>query len=300
VQRSILPKLAWALRDALAIDPRAQDLAAWRWVAAWAPVLAPAQLAGLLEQHFWPKWHAVLRHWLAHAPDFDEVTAWFLGWKARPRAARLRAPARRGASPACARVCRPVCGPLGALCRGARGQAERSGHLRPRDMPLVGGHAVFRFMHSEGARGAGSGRAWRGPGARRAGAAAGRGARPRARAPAADHRAQRHERRGRRTAAATATTRARAPAARSCRPARARPRRPSRRCGSWWSSLRRTRAPPSCPRPAGGTRGCRRAPGLCAGACLSGSWGSRATDLLRSRLPALRAAGATLPYSTCR
>ena len=90
VQRSILPKLAWALRDALAIDPRGQDLGAWHWVAAWAPVLAPAQLAGLLEQHFFPKWHAVLRHWLAHAPDFDEVTAWFLGWKARPGA---RAPA---------------------------------------------------------------------------------------------------------------------------------------------------------------------------------------------------------------
>ena len=83
MQRSILPKLAWALRDALAIDPRSQDLAAWRWVAAWAPVMAPGALAGLLEQHFFPKWHAVLRHWLAHAPDFDEVTAWFLGWKAR-------------------------------------------------------------------------------------------------------------------------------------------------------------------------------------------------------------------------
>ena len=37
----------------------------------------------LLEDHFFPKWHAVLQHWLAHAPDYDEVTAWYLGWKAR-------------------------------------------------------------------------------------------------------------------------------------------------------------------------------------------------------------------------
>ena len=36
----------------------------------------------LLEDHFFPKWHAVLQHWLAHAPDYDEVTAWYLGWKA--------------------------------------------------------------------------------------------------------------------------------------------------------------------------------------------------------------------------
>jgi hypothetical protein len=128
VQRSILPKLAWALRDALAIDPRSQDLAAWRWVAAWAPVLAPAQLAGLLEQHFFPKWHAVLRHWLAHAPDFDEVTAWFLGWKARARAGRGRRRAGAPAMLACASR-RPASGPLGALGRGARGRAERAVYL---------------------------------------------------------------------------------------------------------------------------------------------------------------------------
>ncbi len=46
-------------------------------------MLPRQQLASLLEDHFFPKWHAVLRHWLAHAPDYDEVTAWYLGWKAR-------------------------------------------------------------------------------------------------------------------------------------------------------------------------------------------------------------------------
>lgn len=40
-----------------------------------------AQAAGLLEAAFWPQWHAVLGHWLANAPDMDQVVAWFSGWK---------------------------------------------------------------------------------------------------------------------------------------------------------------------------------------------------------------------------
>ena len=58
-------------------------------VVAWAPVLPRQQLISLLEDHFFPKWHAVLQHWLAHSPDYDEVTAWYLGWKARPAQAKL-------------------------------------------------------------------------------------------------------------------------------------------------------------------------------------------------------------------
>lgn len=38
--------------------------------------------ASLLEVHFFPKWHTILRHWLANSPDYDEVTRWYLGWKA--------------------------------------------------------------------------------------------------------------------------------------------------------------------------------------------------------------------------
>ena len=39
------------------------------------------QLISLLEDHFFPKWRAVLQHWLMHNPDYEEVTAWYLGWK---------------------------------------------------------------------------------------------------------------------------------------------------------------------------------------------------------------------------
>lgn len=81
IGRSILPKLAHTLDMEFAVNPVAQDLAPWQWVMSWASVLPRPQLISLLETHFFPKWHAVLQHWLAHNPDFDEVTAWYLGWK---------------------------------------------------------------------------------------------------------------------------------------------------------------------------------------------------------------------------
>lgn len=39
-------------------------------------VLFLLQLAALFETYFFPKWHAVLRHWLANSPNYDEVTRW--------------------------------------------------------------------------------------------------------------------------------------------------------------------------------------------------------------------------------
>lgn len=44
-------------------------------------VVRRQQLISLLEDHFFPKWRAVLQHWLMHEPDYEEVTAWYLGWK---------------------------------------------------------------------------------------------------------------------------------------------------------------------------------------------------------------------------
>ena len=81
MQRAVLPKLAAALAE-LVVNPAAQDLEPFAWAMAWADLLPASQLAALLDAHFFPKWHAVLRHWLAHAPDYDEVTRWYLGWKA--------------------------------------------------------------------------------------------------------------------------------------------------------------------------------------------------------------------------
>jgi len=81
--RSIAPKLAGALGE-LVINPLAQDLNPIAWVLAWSEALPPRQMVGLLEAGFFPKWHAVLHHWLTAgggAPDYDEVTRWYLGWR---------------------------------------------------------------------------------------------------------------------------------------------------------------------------------------------------------------------------
>jgi hypothetical protein len=40
------------------------------------PLCTVPQMASLFEQYFFPKWHAVLRHWLSNSPNYDEVTRW--------------------------------------------------------------------------------------------------------------------------------------------------------------------------------------------------------------------------------
>ena len=81
---SIAPKLAVGLQTELSLAPGASNLAPWHWAMAWAALLPPEQLVQLLEQSFFPQWHAVLHHWLAHAPNYDQVTAWYLQWKVCP------------------------------------------------------------------------------------------------------------------------------------------------------------------------------------------------------------------------
>ena len=81
---SIIPKLAVGLQTELSLAPGASNLTPWHSAMAWAGLLAPEQLVQLLEQSFFPQWHTVLHHWLAHAPNYDQVTAWYLQWKVRP------------------------------------------------------------------------------------------------------------------------------------------------------------------------------------------------------------------------
>ena len=81
---SIVPKLAVGLQTELSVAPGASALNPWHWAMAWAGLLPPEQLVQLLEQAFFPHWHAVLHHWLARAPNYDQVTAWYLQWKVGP------------------------------------------------------------------------------------------------------------------------------------------------------------------------------------------------------------------------
>ena len=79
--RFIAPKLGYALQQ-LVINPAAQELAPLQCVLTWAGALPARHMASLLEAGFFPKWHATLHAWLTGRPDYDQVTRWFLGWKA--------------------------------------------------------------------------------------------------------------------------------------------------------------------------------------------------------------------------
>ncbi|MCO5614698.1 hypothetical protein L7F22_068982 [Adiantum nelumboides] len=78
--KSILPKLMAALQE-LVINPQAQQLEPFRWVMTWGSAVPIHHMVPLLEAGFFVKWRQVLYNWLCSAPDFEEVTQWYLGWK---------------------------------------------------------------------------------------------------------------------------------------------------------------------------------------------------------------------------
>ena len=78
--KNIVPKLEAALA-ALPICPAGQDLTVWRAVMEWADLMPPLQLAAMLAQCFFPRWLQVLAGWLNSTPNYEEVVAWYGGWK---------------------------------------------------------------------------------------------------------------------------------------------------------------------------------------------------------------------------
>lgn len=47
----------------------------------WNELVRPPLMADLLDQHFFPKWLQVLTVWLNTCPNYDQVMAWYSGWK---------------------------------------------------------------------------------------------------------------------------------------------------------------------------------------------------------------------------
>jgi tuftelin-interacting protein 11 len=82
LNRLIVPKLALALR-AFVVNPAHQQLEPLLWLLRWVDVLPIDHTVGMLEAEFFPKWHAVLRHWLSSSPNYDEISAWYASWKAQ-------------------------------------------------------------------------------------------------------------------------------------------------------------------------------------------------------------------------
>ena len=79
-----MPRVAsWRPIVAQTLVVRWQDCTPFDAVLAWRGLVPTAALVALLEQGFWPQWHAILGHWLAGAPDQNEVARWYLSWKSR-------------------------------------------------------------------------------------------------------------------------------------------------------------------------------------------------------------------------
>lgn len=80
--KNILPKLELEMRG-LAINPHQQYLDPWRWVMSWKDMMPVQPMVAMLEASFFPKWHQVLVAWLSNMPNYQDITKWYLGWKAQ-------------------------------------------------------------------------------------------------------------------------------------------------------------------------------------------------------------------------
>ncbi|MBN3306862.1 TFP11 protein, partial [Amia calva] len=79
--KNIVPKLALCLSE-LVINPHQQHMDPLYWVLDWEGMLSLSCLVGLLDKNFFPKWLQVLCSWLSNSPNYEEITRWYLGWKA--------------------------------------------------------------------------------------------------------------------------------------------------------------------------------------------------------------------------
>eukprot|EP00696_Hemimastix_kukwesjijk_P001717 gnl/Hemi2/12104_TR4131_c0_g1_i1.p1 gnl/Hemi2/12104_TR4131_c0_g1~~gnl/Hemi2/12104_TR4131_c0_g1_i1.p1 ORF type:complete len:415 (-),score=103.50 gnl/Hemi2/12104_TR4131_c0_g1_i1:97-1182(-) len=80
--RTILPKLAISLNQ-FVINPRQQFMDPFHWVLAWHKLLPDHAIIALFEKEFFPKFFQVLYTWLnAPQANYEEITRWYLGWKA--------------------------------------------------------------------------------------------------------------------------------------------------------------------------------------------------------------------------
>ncbi|KAL9926318.1 septin interacting protein 1 [Glossina fuscipes fuscipes] len=80
LMQHIIPKLLMVLNDFI-INPLQQDLEPWSQVWEWHELIPTAQMARMLDKHFFPKWMQVLVLWLNQSPDYVEISNWYTGWK---------------------------------------------------------------------------------------------------------------------------------------------------------------------------------------------------------------------------
>lgn len=53
-----------------------------KWALSWKDMLPLPALIVMLDKVFFPKWHQVLAAWLSNCPNYEDITKWYMGWKA--------------------------------------------------------------------------------------------------------------------------------------------------------------------------------------------------------------------------
>lgn len=112
IMNNILPKLSLVLQE-MPINPSHQNLEPWNWVMDWCNLVSPRLMADLLGKSFFPRWLQVLTMWLNMAPNYDQVTKWYSGWKSLvPAILREEAPVKDHFRTALDIMSRAVGGPV--------------------------------------------------------------------------------------------------------------------------------------------------------------------------------------------
>ena len=83
LSRTVTPKLRQALQG-VEVNPAAQRYEMWQAVLAWHKLVAPADMAALLVEAFFPQFMRALCAWLSEpTANLNEIADWYLAWKGR-------------------------------------------------------------------------------------------------------------------------------------------------------------------------------------------------------------------------
>lgn len=80
IRRGICPKIS-TLLDQIQINPRQQNLDAFKSFYQWNELIPIEAMAQMLELKFFPKWIDVLFLWLSNNANLNDVAKWYTGWK---------------------------------------------------------------------------------------------------------------------------------------------------------------------------------------------------------------------------
>lgn len=80
--KNIIPKLQLNLAEIM-INPLHQDMDQFNQVWEWHELISTQAMAQMLVKFFFPKWMQTLVIWLNQNPNLEQVSRWYLGWKAQ-------------------------------------------------------------------------------------------------------------------------------------------------------------------------------------------------------------------------